>query len=232
MDKRLGITILGAALAVALASSATAQAAQGLDGAYYQLNSGPGSVANSESMISTASGPTATFIANTVCFPDCGASLGDGGSNLANFLGGNASDISTNSISYLENHAVVLTGQINLTSGEQLRLGSDDGSALWINNSKLINNDGDHGFNWQYGTYSGSSGWQTIKILQFEDGGGTGLSVQTSTGGDWNGLGGAAIRTGAVPEPATWAMMGLGFASLAVAGIRGSRRTARALVAA
>ncbi|RBP14354.1 putative secreted protein with PEP-CTERM sorting signal [Roseiarcus fermentans] len=222
------LTILGAALAVALASSASAQAAQGLDGAYYQLNSWPGSVANSESLIAAAGGPTATFIANTICFPDCGGSVSDGG-DLASFLGGNASAVSPNAISSLADHVVVLTGRIDLVSGEQLRLGSDDGSALWINGAELIDNDGDHGFNWQSGTYSGPSGWQTIKILQFEDGGATGLSVATNAGGDWNGLGGAAIQAG-VPEPATWAMMGLGFACLGFAGYRGSGRSARALV--
>jgi hypothetical protein len=221
---------LAAGAAVALLTGvATAQADQGLNGAYYQFNTSPGSVANAESLIASSGGPAATFTANTVCFPSCGNTIGDGGA-LADFLGGNASNISSNSITDLSDHAIVLTGQIDLTQGEQLSLGSDDGSALWINGAMLIDNDGDHGFGSASATYTGQSGWQTIEILQFEDGGVTGLSVNANTGagGDWVALGGDAISTGAVPEPSTWAMMALGFAGLGYAGFRTSRKAAAA----
>lgn len=209
---------------VLLIGSTAAQAVQGLNGAYYQfstagpVNGGPGTVAQALSDISTFGPPTATFIGNTICFPFCGGSYDDGG-NLVGLLGGNASNISNGSVTPLNNHAIVLTGYIDLTTGENLSLGSDDGSALWINGGPLIDNDGDHGFGYVTETYGGSSGWQQIKILQFEDGGVTGLSVLANG----NPLGGMAIST---PEPSTWAMMLVGFAGLGFAGYRGSRRKA------
>jgi hypothetical protein len=159
-----------------------------------------------------------------VCFPSCGNTISDA-STLTDFLGGNASNLSSDPITDLGDHAVVLTGFIDLTTGDLLSLGSDDGSALWINGSLLLDNDGDHGFTTVSGNYAGPSGWQQIEILQFEDGGVTGLTAELNNAP----LGGAAISTtSGVPEPATWALVMLGFAGLGFAGYR-RNRGARAL---
>jgi hypothetical protein len=205
----------------------TAQAAQGLNGAYYEFSSTPGTIANTQSLIATSSGPAATFIANTICFPSCGNTLDDA-NTLTEFLGGNASDLSSDPITDLSDHAVVLTGFINLTTGDLLSLGSDDGSALWINGSLILDNDGDHGFATVSANYSGPTGRQQIEILAFEDSGETGLTAELNEAP----LGGDAISTaGGVPEPSTWAMIMLGFAGLGFAGYRRNRRGAALSIA-
>jgi hypothetical protein len=206
-----------------LLGPSTSHAAQGLNGEYYEFSSTPGTIANTQSLIAASSGPTATFIANTICFPSCGGTIGDGGSTLTEYLGGNASDLSSDPVTDLSNHAVVLTGFINLTTGDLLSLGSDDGSALYINGSQLVDNDGDHGFGTVSENYTGPSGLQQIEILAFEDSGVTGLTVELNN----SPLGGAAISTtGVVPEPSTWAMIMLGFAGLGFARRRRRRGAA------
>jgi PEP-CTERM motif len=211
-----------------LLGPSTSHAAQGLNGQYYEFSSTPGTIANTQSLIAASSGPTATFIANTICFPSCGGTLGDVGSTLTQFLGGNASDLSSDPVTDLSNHAVVLTGFIDLTTGDSLSLGSDDGSALWINGSLLVDNDGDHGFETVSANYTGPSGLQQIEILAFEDSGVTGLTAMLND----TPLGGAAISTtGGVPEPSTWAMIMLGFASLGFASYRRNQSSAALSIA-
>ena len=224
----------GAALALLIAAPVGAQAASGLTGAYYALPpqpsgvgaaGGPGSVATALSEISGVT-PTASFTATSVCFPSCGNTLGDGGSTVADFLGGNATGITSNTVSDLSNHVVVLTGFLNVvTSGMQtFSLASDDGSELIINGQVVSLDDGDHGFGGP-GSVSVNltKGFDSIEIVQFEDGGVTGLTVMENGAA----LGGNEVVTTAVPEPATWAMMLAGFGGLGAA-MRARRRSATA----
>jgi hypothetical protein len=226
--------LAGAAIAALMAAPLAAHAAQGLSGSYYIPNpdlgfgdspGGPGSLANALSQISGET-PTATFIANTICFPSCGNILNDGGSTIADFLGGNASNLSGgSSVTDLSNHVVVLSGYLNVptTGMYSLSLGSDDGSEVLIGGAQVLDNDGDHSFNTVSTNLTLLAGAHTIEIVQFEDGGGTGLTV------DLNGapLGGSSISTSAVPEPAGWALMLVGFGALG-AVLRSRRRAVAA----
>jgi hypothetical protein len=213
------------AFAAAVGISGAAQATTGLTGEYYAIGSGAGSAIKALADIS-GKAPTATFTATTVCFPSCGGATGDSVS-LADFLGGNATNISSNTINNVSGHVLVLTGSIYAakTGDANFSLGSDDGSQMWINSALAVNNDGYHSFNFQSANVALTAGWNTVKIVQWENGGGTGLTVLE------NGvaLGGAAIAGSAVPEPSTWVMMFFGFAGL---GFIGTRRKKLASVAA
>ena len=109
-----------------------AQATTGLNGSYYDLGYEPGSVANALADVASFGPPTATFTATTICFPSCGNTIGDGGSTIAQFLGGNAINLSPNSVADLSGHVAVLTGYLDITTGGtyNFALGSDDGSEL------------------------------------------------------------------------------------------------------
>jgi hypothetical protein len=194
-------------------------------GSYYAIGGGPGNVANALADIN-GQAPTATLTATTVCFPSCGGSIGDG-ATLADFFGGNAINVSANSVNDLSGHVLVLTGSVHATTAGNytFSLGSDDGSAMWINNALAVNNDYDHGFQYQSATVALTAGWNAIKIVQFEDGGGTGLSVLENGVG----LGGNNISTvSGVPETSTWAMMLAGFAGLGFAGYRRNKAASAA----
>ena len=57
---------------------------------------------------------------------------------------------------------------------------SDDGSALWIGDELVVNNDGLHGMVQRGGTIPLESGWHKIRIEFFEAGGGAGLIATLS----------------------------------------------------
>jgi hypothetical protein len=213
------------ALAAAIGISGAAQATTGLTGDYYAIGSGAGTAFKALADIS-GKAPTATFTATTVCFPSCGHASSDSVS-LADFLGGNATNISKNTIANLSGHVLVLTGSIYAakTGDANFSLGSDDGSQMWINNALAVSNDGYHSFNYQSAEVALTAGWNTVKIVQWENGGNTGLSVLENGAP----LGGTAIVSAAVPEPSTWVMMLSAFASL---GFIGARRKKLASVAA
>ncbi|MFO0858532.1 MAG: PA14 domain-containing protein [Phycisphaerales bacterium] len=54
---------------------------------------------------------------------------------------------------------------------------SDDGSALWIGNQRIVENDGTHGMIERAGTIGLQAGYHSIRIEFFEGGGGAGLIV-------------------------------------------------------
>jgi hypothetical protein len=200
-----------AALVTAAAAPLGAHAASGLSGAYYVVSGPPGTLAVALSDIASLS-PTATFTSTSVCFPSCGTTIGDGGSTIADFLGGNATGLTANSVTDLSSHVVVLTGFVAAAAPgpEDFTLESDDGSELIINGVQVIDDDGDHGFGGSTTTVDLNPGLNSIEIVQFEDGGVTGLTVLEN---------GAALtgQTAGVPEPAAWALMLAGFGGLGLA---------------
>jgi hypothetical protein len=222
-------TVMGLAL---LLGATSAEAAAGLNGAYYSASSGPGNVATAlTDIIGT---PTATFTATSVCFPSCSTSnstVSDSDS-LSQFLGGNAINLSPD-LSGLSNHVVFLSGYIYIpqTSSYTFSLGSDDGSALWLGNSTAasptILNDGDHGFRSVSDTLTLTAGFHSIEILQFEDGGVTGLSLVDENGAAISGF----FTSPGIPEPATWAMCLAGLLSVGSA-LRFMRRRATEMAVA
>jgi hypothetical protein len=204
------------ALALAAAIPFAAHAAQGLNGSYYTTSSQIGSLATALSDISGQT-PAATFTANTVCFPSCGNVVNDG-STISEFLGGNATGLTNNSLTNLSDHVVVLTGYFDAPTAGNYTFGlqSDDGSELLLNNKVALDNDLDHSIGGPSGSVYLSAGWTPIEIVQFEDSGTTGLTVTVDgdpLGGSWI----ATSATSAVPEPATWAMLILGVAMIGFA---------------
>jgi VCBS repeat-containing protein len=84
--------------------------------------------------------------------------------------------------------AIRYTGEIFVqTAGNYtFQTGSDDGSALLIDNNVVVDNDGRHNFRTESGTVFLTAGYHDIEILYFEDEGQQGLAVHVQgpdTGG-------------------------------------------------
>lgn len=90
-----------------------------------------------------------------------------------NFMGSGRAD---NVGAVLEGHVWAFVDGIY-----SLSTNSDDGSALYIGNERVVNNDGLHGMVKVSGTIPLSAGWHQIRIEFFERGGGAGL-ISTITG--------------------------------------------------
>ncbi|WP_446810618.1 PA14 domain-containing protein [Methylomonas sp. 2BW1-5-20] len=185
----------------------------GLSGSYYAFNSWPGTLANTETLIGQLSGPTATFTATSACFPACSTTIGDD-STLAQYLGGNAVSLSPNSINNLSNHGLVLNGYLAIVAPGtyQFSVASDDGARLQIGGTTVIDADGDHSLSGGSANVEfTNSGLYAFKVLAFEDGGVTGLTVLQNG----NSLTTSQLYTSAVPIPgAAWlffsALSGIG----------------------
>ncbi len=63
----------------------------------------------------------------------------------------------------------------------QFSLGSDDASMLWIDDTEVVNNDGDHSFKIKTGNVPAQAGWHRIKILYINAGGAGSLELKMST---------------------------------------------------
>jgi len=55
---------------------------------------------------------------------------------------------------------------------------SDDGSHLWIDNNKILNNGGEHGFRARVLRTHMTAGWHAIKLVHFENGGAAGMHLK------------------------------------------------------
>jgi hypothetical protein len=204
-------SLAGAAMMLALtfANLTPADAAQGLNGRYYR--GAAGNVAEAEAVIAGSPEPLATFTATSVCFPACGDIIGDD-SSLSQFLGaGHYTDLSSDPFD-LNYHVLELTGFLNIaTAGTySLSLGSDDGARLYIDGEIAVDGDFSHPFSYVSNDLDLSAGTHTIRLVQFEIGGGSGVSVLFND----EALSGDLISTtaaAAVPEPLSWAMMLGGF---------------------
>jgi hypothetical protein len=219
----------------------------GLLGYYYKFNSSSniGTLANANQLISSSSGPTATFTTTQVCFPDCAGNSISDSSTMTQFLNGHASNFSytgANQPSAIDHSAIVLKGYIAITQTGtyNFSLGSDDGSQLTIGGQSVINNDSDHGFSFAGGdaTFT-QTGLYAISITYFEDSGSTGLalfakdpngscvvgrSANCAAGSAATGLFYSSLPSTPAPEPASLMIFGAGLAGLAAA--RRRRRTA------
>ena len=73
--------------------------------------------------------------------------------------------------------AVRLTGSLRIpTTGDwTLFLHSDDGSDLWIDGERVVDNDGDHGMRLRSGRVNLAAGVHDITVRYYENGGGAGL---------------------------------------------------------
>eukprot|EP01084_Bolivina_argentea_P196672 337137_1 len=71
---------------------------------------------------------------------------------------------------------------------------SDDGSALYVNGARIVNNDGVHGLGWKSGTIVLGAGLHTVVVTYFEKAGGEGLFV------NWEGPGLSKQDIGMAPS--------------------------------
>ena len=223
MRKTLSRRLIAGASVLSIMTSAQA-ATQGLYGEYYQLPSWPTSVADAE--IAGLSGPTATFIANEVCFPTCNATAQDATTTLDQFLAANASDVSANSIQNLSSHALVLTGESDIAkSGSQsVSLYSNDGADLYVDGKLVANDDGVQTWQGVATTVSLSGGWHDIKIVEIEDGGYSGLTARM----DGQYIGGSQVAFNEAPLPPIGSTVG-GLVVLVLGCLWCLRRTTRVI---
>ncbi len=91
-----------------------------------------------------------------------------------------------------DNVGAVFTGWVNVpqTGWWSLSTESDDGSALWIDGIRIVNNDGLHGMQKIVGTVPLAAGKHAVKVEFFEAGGGAGLIMR------WQGPGSGAAGDG------------------------------------
>ena len=73
----------------------------------------------------------------------------------------------------------LFTGWVQVPEAGEWRFGtnSDDGSALYIGDKRVVDNDGLHGMVERSGTIALEAGWHAIRVEFFERGGGAGLIV-------------------------------------------------------
>lgn len=79
-----------------------------------------------------------------------------------------------------DNVAAVFEGYVSISQPGAYRFytTSDDGSALYIHDQLVVDNDGTHGMTEQWGAVALYAGYQPIRIEFFEAGGGAGLIVE------------------------------------------------------
>lgn len=217
-------------------------AGTGLLGSYYKFGSSSniGTLANANQLITSSSGPTATFTTTTVCFPNCADSSINDTSSLSTLLNGHVNDFSYtapgNTVTAVDHSAIKLTGYIAITQvgTYNFAIGSDDGSSLTIGGVNVINNDNDHGYQVSGGqaTFT-QTGLYAISLMYFEDSGSTGFEffgsapngtciagksgANCATGGsNASSVFYSSLPTSAVPEPASIIIFGAGLAGIAI----------------
>jgi hypothetical protein len=189
-------------------SALPATAGNGLVGSYYRPTGGfqPGSIANANAYISSH-GADATFVSTGINYPagsayGSQATAGDG-TSVSTYLGSDASSLTAVAGSpsgettaqvlanTLDGTMYTFTGYLAITAAdlntpETFFLGSDDGSALYIQGQQIIANDGDHGFGFTSGGNTvefTQAGLYAIRILGYEDGGETGVEFGSTLAG-------------------------------------------------
>jgi hypothetical protein len=203
-----------------------AVAATGLNGNFYKFDDvanqyGVKTLAKAQVLIDAAGAPSVTFLGNTICFPNCapGVTSVSAYTSATGFLSGSATNISANNINHIYLSATELTGFLNIsTAGNHLfDLYSDDGTSIYIDGVPVVVEDGENLIGVKNSaTINLSSGSHAIRVLHFEDGGVAGFKLLL----DAAPIGGTQLSTtplagiAGVPEPATWAMMLVGFGGL------------------
>jgi PA14 domain/PEP-CTERM motif len=223
-------------------SSLPATAGNGLVASYYRPTGGfePGSIANANAYIANH-GADATFVTTGINYAagstyGSGNSIGDG-TPLSTYLGSDANSLvavagspsgeTTAQVlaNTLDGTMYVYTGYLAVTAAdintpETFFLGSDDGSALYIQGQQIIANDGDHGFAFTDGGNTvefTQAGLYAIRVLDYEDGGVTGVefgSTLVGPGAEGQELTAANFyqtapaNTTVTPEPSSLTLLG------------------------
>ena len=121
----------------------------------------------------------------------------------------------------LDNTFFEFTGTVAVTTGDTFTAGHDDGLTLVIGGSTVIDAPGPTSFATTTETYSGPSGNQPFTLVYGEC---CGAPADLTISG--------LNLTSPIPEPSTWAMMLVGFASLGFAAFGRSRKSAISVVSA
>lgn len=92
---------------------------------------------------------------------------------------GHSSSITLNLASAEDYYALTFDGYLNITTeGEYIfYTASDDGSSLWIDGEKIVDNDGTHGVEEVQGTLCLAVGYHKIRVEYFENSAGNSLAV-------------------------------------------------------
>jgi hypothetical protein len=117
----------------------------------------------------------------------------------------------------LDNTYFYFSGNVTVTNGETYTVGHDDGLQLEIGGDIVINEPGPTSFANTTYTWTGPSGNYAFQLSYGEN------------SGPPADLFASLPFTSGVPEPSTWAMMGLGFAGLGFVGSRRARKTAMSI---
>ncbi|GAB4494647.1 MAG: hypothetical protein OHK0019_21600 [Saprospiraceae bacterium] len=81
---------------------------------------------------------------------------------------------------FKDNFALTATGYLYLDKDDNIlfQLSSDDGSRMWIDNQKIIDNDGNHGMDPKEAEVALRAGYHAIRIEYFQGGGGRGITLK------------------------------------------------------
>lgn len=233
------VCVVGAASAQVIIPGAARMGAvpstsgDGLRGRFWNVESGHYS--NAEVLdFQATNAATATFHSTLIDYPNGAANdLGDS-TGLADYLGVDGASLSGHGTDTVETSLYSFDGYIairetddtiegNATIDVSFAVGSDDGSGLWIAGHEVVNNQGDHGFEFASNLAQFERpGLYAVKVINYENFGITGVEWYSSiTGGpdsgrpgDTAGIVPTARLYDAVPEPATLAALGLGVAAL------------------
>lgn len=222
----------------AVLSGIPAAAGTGLAAAYYDLSTYTATVELAAKMAASESGPAATFIAKTICFPTCGATMKDG-SSVSGFARVNGTELAGDTI--MARSYSTFTGALLIpTAGiYNFNLFSDDGASLMIGNTLITEMSGPQSWS---GTSTSvtftAAGLYAIAVDQFDIGGYDGVTLlengsaiataalyaTTNSGPTSSGI--VVSGSNAVPEPASLSLFGTGFIGLIAGRKRWLRRGA------
>lgn len=149
----------------------------GLSAVYDRLSQIPTSLSNAAQEAAALPAPTATYIAETICFPNCAATMQDG-TPLASYIAANGTGLSGSAVlgpSYASFTGVLL---IPTAGNYTFDLYSDDGASLTIGGQTLIDMEAPQTWSGQGATvHFAQAGLYAIAVDQFDSGGYTGITL-------------------------------------------------------
>ncbi len=205
----------GSAATILNPVAALSTSTPGLNSVFYKLTTTLTTIAANDSYIQTNNLlPTDTFTAQSLNFPAISDS-----SSLSVFLNGQGSNFvgTAPSTGNTTTSYFIFSGYLAVSQPGtwNFQLGSDDGSALYLNSTLAVGNDSPHAYQSVTGqvTFS-AAGLYAFQTKFFENGGtiGLALAADKSGGSNFTVLSGTdySLQAAAVPEPATFALMGTG----------------------
>lgn len=177
----------GLVLSVSLANATTIPASAalgdiptapgtGLSAVYDRLSVIPTSLSDAAQQAVALPTPTASYIAETICFPSCNATLADG-STLAAYVATNGSFLSgstTLGVSYASFTGALL---IPTAGNYTFELYADDGASLTIGGRTLIDMEAPQRTEASTSVHFAQAGLYAIALDQFDTGGYTGITL-------------------------------------------------------